>query len=104
MIFENSFGTILTWTVEDINGPLHLALASVKKLKLLKPDLTEVVKDLSFVSGGDDGKVKYLTEEGVIDQPGLYEWQLQFVLEGWSEHTEKGNFMVGSVLFTEEPP
>jgi len=102
---KDSVGTILRWTVEDSEGPLDVSAATVKQVKLVKPDGVQVTKTLVFSSDandtgtGFDGRVEYITEAGVINQNGFYEWQLYFEILPWKEHTVKGSFIVGSILF-----
>lgn len=104
-LFKNALGTKLRWTVKDRLEILDVSLASTKQVKIVKPDLTQLTKTLVFstdandVGDGSDGRVEYVIESGVINLVGIYKWQLYLVLTPWTDHSEKGEFLVGDILF-----
>jgi len=105
MIHVDSVGTIFRWTIKDKDGPINISSASLKKVKFLKPDGSQLEYDLAFSTDpldtgtGSDGRVEYTTIVNDIDQEGKFEWQLKLTINAWTDHTSKGSFVVDSILF-----
>lgn len=91
------FGTDLVMVVtNERDAVVSLVGATSTKLLLRKPSGAVVEKDVEFVNNGSDGKVRYVVEDGVLDEPGEWEAQVRvrFGDSGqWS--TKKFTFMVG---------
>lgn len=69
--------------------------ATVKQIKLEKPDGTGVAKTGAFVTDGTDGEVEYITLTGDLDQAGY--WYIQGYVEmagGGKWHSKKERFTV----------
>ena len=98
-ICKNAIGTKLRWTVLDEGEVLDVSDASVMQLKLLKPDGSSTTKPLTFITDGTDGRVEYVVESGVLNISGTYKWQLYLAISPWSDHSSKGHFVVGDILF-----
>ena len=98
-VCKNAIGTKLRWTVLDEGEVLDLANASQMQVKFLKPDGTQVTKPLAWITDGTDGRVEYTVEAGVLNHAGTYKWQLYLVISPWQDHSAKGQFVVGDILF-----
>jgi len=98
-VCKNAIGTKLRWTVFDEGEILDLTNASTMNVKFIKPDGTQVTKPLSYITNGADGRVEYTVEPGVLSIAGTYKWQLYFVISPWQDHSSKGHFVVGDILF-----
>lgn len=98
-VCKNAVGTKLRWTVLDEGEILDLTNASTKQVKFVKPDGSQVTKPLAFITNGADGRVEYVVEPGVLSLAGTYKWQLYFVISPWQDHSCKGQFVVGDILF-----
>ena len=73
-------GLVFRGTFLDDDGiVVDISSATAKKVIFKKPDRTTVEKDAEFDGNGTDGKLKYTTGEGDIDQPGT--WQSQYYVE-----------------------
>lgn len=82
-VFVGDVGTSFQVTVRDENGAVvDVSLSPSLLLIFKKPDGTNLTKTAQRVNDGTDGLIRYVTEEGDIDQPG--KWLLQ-------GYVEKGN-------------
>ena len=68
------------------NKPLDISGATVKRILFQQPDGTIETKTASFVTNGRDGKIKYVTESGDIDQVGQLQYRAEVTLS--SAHYE----------------
>lgn len=104
IIRKGDVGTILRWTVAE-SIPIDVSKASVKQVKIMRPDNSHLTKDLVFstspmdTNDGTDGRVEYKTISDDINQKGTYRWQLFLVFLDWSGHSWMGTFTVEDVLF-----
>lgn len=79
-IHVNDVGTTLIGTVLDSGVAVDISSASSIQMFIKKPDQTTLTKTASFNSDGTDGKMKYVTVSGDIDQAGNYKIQGKVVL------------------------
>ncbi len=104
-IRKGDVGTIIRWTAWDDAGAVNISIATVKQVKIIKPNGTKVIWPLSFSSSkldkgdGTDGRVEYITVTGDSDQKGTYKWQLYFNLVSWNGSGNAGTYLVEDVLF-----
>lgn len=98
-VCKNAIGTHLRWTVLDEGEILDVSNASVMNVKLVKPDGSQVTKPLTHITNGTDGRVEYVVEPGVLNIAGTYKWQLYFAISPWQDHSSKGAFIIGDILF-----
>jgi hypothetical protein len=103
-IRKGDVGTILRWTVFE-DGQVDISSATLKQVKIVRPDSTHILQSLSFssdpFSSGDgiDGRVEYKILLGDINQKGTYRWQLYFEFLQWTGHINTGSFVVEDTLF-----
>ncbi len=76
---EGDIGTPIRVTVTDDGVAVDLSTASVKNIRLIKPDQTVLEKAASFYTEGTDGIVTYTTILNDLDQPGR--WTVQVYVE-----------------------
>lgn len=95
---EEDVGVVMRWTIYDDINIADISLATVKEVKLLKPDLTSVTKPLSFQTDGSDGRVYYVVEAGVLNITGIYIWQLYLEIPPYKGHSDKGELLVESII------
>ena len=88
-------GTSIELTVTETNLPMNIANASVKQIKLRKPNGAVVTKPAAFVTNGTDGKLCYVTVQGDLDASGLWRAQAYLETPSWSGHTSRITFSVG---------
>ena len=91
-IRKGDIGTVFEYTIYDGSTIVDVSTTSSKLLKFFKPDKSIVSKTASFVTDGTDGKIKYTTVSGDLDQAGP--WKVQAVLtfsggEVWSSDIDK---------------
>jgi len=66
-------GTGIVRTIIDEDGNVvDCSTATIKTITFKKPDGTVIVKDATLVSSGVDGKIRYVTVAGFLDQPGTW--------------------------------
>jgi len=82
---------------DDINIA-NLSTATVKQVRLVKPDATQVTKPLSFETDGTDGMLTYLVEPGVLNIAGVYTWQLYLEVPPFKGHSDKGEILVETII------
>jgi hypothetical protein len=76
----NDVGTTLEARVLDQNGrPIPIDAATILQMVFERPDKTTFVRNAELVGNGTDGRMAYLTEDGDLDAPGV--WQLQGYVE-----------------------
>lgn len=98
-IHVNALGVSLEWIALDNGSPLDVSLATFMEVKILKPNGVQLTRDLSLITSGADGRVRYLTQVGDFDVPGLYEWQIHITIPPWRDHSDKGSFIVKENLW-----
>lgn len=100
-VHQDSIGTIIELTVMDSssNSADDIASATVTKFVMLKPKSREVLEvDAEFSSNGTDGKLKYTTVEGDLDESGI--WKIQVYIESpqWIGYTDQETFIVYPII------
>ena len=102
---KGDVGTFLRWTVSEDTGAVDVSAATVKQLKLVKPDGTQLTKTLvnstksTDKKDGTDGRVEYVTVAGDVNLKGTYKWQLFFNLASWNGNSWQGSFTAEDTLF-----
>ena len=101
---KGDIGTAIRWTFFE-DGPVDVSLATIKQVKIIKPDGSHAVWNLVFSTkptdsgDGTDGRVEYKTVLGDLI-PGTYQWQLYTNIPAWSGHSQgEGTFVVEDTLF-----
>ena len=84
--------TTETYSVVDIST------ATTMQIKLQKPNGTVVTKTGVFSTDGTDGKMRYVTISGDLDEAGF--WRIQGYVEtaSWQGYTSLGEFEVHANL------
>lgn len=93
-------GMVITLTVQDEAGAaVNLTTATTTEIILKPPQGFAVTKTASVVSPATDGKIRYVTESGVINPPGKWKAQAHVILSGGSEYWSTiFEFQVGANL------
>lgn len=99
-IFVGDVGTAFTLTVVEGTSVVDISSASVKEILFQKPSGTVVTKTATFQTDGTDGKIRYITIAGDIDESGYWLYQGHIVLPSWSGHTDTHGFEVYRVIGT----
>lgn len=68
--------------------------ATAKRFVFQRPDGTDLVVDVDFITDGNDGKLFYLTVAGDINQAGTWKLQAHVATSGWDEFSSVGKFKV----------
>jgi hypothetical protein len=80
-------GMVITLTVQDEDGAVvNLSTATTTEIVLKPPQGFAVTKTASIVSPATDGKIRYVTEAGVMNPPGKWKAQAHVALSGGSEY------------------
>lgn len=92
-------GTTIRMRVTDDGSPLNAAAATVKTLKLQKPDGSVVARNAAFETSGADGVFVYVTEATDLDQAGPWKGQLLLEFSASQKwHTDVFPFEVGEAF------
>ncbi len=71
------WGTVLTFQVNDSwNQPSDLSPAvgsNALQIKIVRPDGTEFIRAMGFVTDGKDGKLSYTLQQGDLSIEGQYQ-------------------------------
>lgn len=86
---------LVVYVVDQDGLPISLREASSKKIALLAPDGTTLLKDASFLTSGVDGALQYTTSVADLKQGGTYQLQAAYVISGKAQTTRWGKFRVG---------
>ncbi|HMU74537.1 MAG TPA: hypothetical protein PKD69_02095 [Elusimicrobiota bacterium] len=77
-IHKGDIGTVFTVTVKEGSVVVDLSSSTAKQIKFRKRSGSILTKTASFVTDGTDGKIKYTTIAGDLDESGP--WSIQAVL------------------------
>jgi hypothetical protein len=81
--------------LENCATALNVATATVKTIKVVKPDLTSFERAAAFTTDGTDGLIYITTEAGDLSLEGTYYIQAYLELpSGWQGKTDIGEFEV----------
>jgi hypothetical protein len=97
----NDVGTtfILTIKERDPDNPdslivVNIAAAASMAVKFKKPDGTVISRTGTLYGSGTDGKMKYTTVSGDIDQAGRWSIQAAATIGGWIGRSDIHQFVV----------
>jgi hypothetical protein len=93
-IHVGDIGTRFDITVVEDGEPLNISSATTKELIFRKTDKTTVTKEAAFVTNGADGKIRYVTADGDLDQAGVWKLQVHLILPDGEWKSNTLNFTV----------
>jgi hypothetical protein len=93
-IHAGDIGTRFEITVLENGAAMDLSTSSSVQFSFRKPDQTIATRTASFITDGTDGKVKYITQEGDLDQKGAWRLQVHVVFTDTRWHSNIQNFTV----------
>lgn len=93
---ENDSIQLTVYVVDQDGNSVNLREASVKKIALLTPQGTTILKDAGFLTSGVDGALQYTTTAADLLEAGTYQLQAVFVLAGNAQTTRWSKFRVGA--------
>jgi len=93
-IHKNDIGVQFTVTLLDDTDAVDLSSASTLQLLFKKPGGSLLTKTASFVTDGTDGKIKYTTISGDLDEVGSWKLQAYIVIAANSWHSDYIGFKV----------
>jgi len=96
----NDVGVILERTLVQSDGVTAFPVdtATVIRLDLLYPDETVASFTSELSTDGLDGAVRYVTEEGDLDQEGHYVGQFYIEIDGAKLHSDRFHFDVEATI------
>jgi hypothetical protein len=94
----NDIGTAIQATVLDCGQPLDVSTATVKQIRWKKPSGLFEVRTAVVVTDGTDGRIRYVTVTGDLDEVGAWEYQAYLEIAGRKFHTSLLAFTVRRVL------
>ena len=92
-VHVGDIGTVFEATITDAGVVVDISGASTKDLNFLKPSLATLNKAASFTTDGTDGKIRYTTLSGDLDEAGTWQIQGHVIFGGgdWSTDIIKFN-------------
>lgn len=97
-IHVNDIGTVFLITVKDcVSGTettLDVSTATTLQFILLSPSDVTKTKTAVFDTDGTDGKIKYTTINGDLDEPGTWKLQARIVMGGGDWKSDVTSFRV----------
>lgn len=98
-IHLNDVGTFIEATIIDENGAVvDISTATVKTFTFRKPTGVNITRTAVFSNSGTDGKIKYVTIAGDLDQTGVWSLQAYIEMPSGKFTSDKINFSVESNL------
>jgi hypothetical protein len=91
-------GANIEVTVTEDEAVVDISTATVKTLIFKKPRGTVVSKTATFSTDGTDGKLKYITESGFLDQTGFWKVQAELTTPDYIGRTKEAIFTVRANL------
>jgi hypothetical protein len=82
----------------DGDSAVNVSSMTTRTLKLKKPSGAVTTHAMSFVTDGSDGRLKYPTVTGDINEAGTWQLQVLVAKTGVSIHSSVVEFDVGDVL------
>ena len=95
---QGAVGTTLQLELLDDGAVVDVSSATTKEIILEKPDGSTVTKTAAFVTDGTDGKIKYTTIAGDLDQVGRWRIQGRIISSSGNWPSEAGTFRVKANL------
>lgn len=89
-------GTIIRMRVREDGAVKDMTAASALQIEVTKPSGTVVVETATLSTNGSDGRIQFTVEAGLLDEPGLYQFQGVFTIGGWSGVTSEKTVQVKS--------
>lgn len=97
-IHQNDIGTTFLATVQQDDTAINLSEASTLQMIFEKPSGSTLTKTATLYSDGTDGKMKYATVAGDLDETGAWRVQAYIALETWQGKTDVHTFEVHTNL------
>lgn len=88
------YGTRFKLTLKDDASVVDISTASLLELLFLKPSGAVVTKTALLFTDGTDGVVYYDVEDGLIDEVGLWKYQVFFTMSTGFWGSSIGTFRV----------
>lgn len=93
-IHVGDIGTIFESTVLNQDGNAVNLSGATAQFMFEKPDSSMLVVNCSFVTDGSDGKIKYVTVDGDLDQNGTWQYQVYYEVESEVKYSTINKFKV----------
>lgn len=94
-IHKGDIGTVLEVTLKNGASIVDISGATTKEIKLKKPITgTVLTKPGIFTTDGTDGKIRYITISGDLDEIGVWQVQAHVVLSTGDWHSDIKNMSV----------
>lgn len=87
-------GTILEVTLTEDGAAVNISTATTIEIKLKPPEAATKTKTATFSTDGSDGKIRYITISGDIDEEGQWRIQGHVILPTGEWHSAIGKFVV----------
>lgn len=97
-IMKNAIGVALEITVKENGVAVNISSATKIDVVLKKPSGTVVTKTGVLIGNGSDGRYKYVTVSGDLNESGRWQIQAHLVLAGFDGRSESKMFEVSDVL------
>ncbi len=97
-IYKNDIGTLIEATIIEKGAILNIGTATTKQFLFKKPSGAILTKVAAFSSDGTDGKLKYLTISGDLDETGTWVLQGRVVMPTGSWSTQETEFYVHGII------
>ena len=91
-------GTTFTVTITECGVALDISAATEMLLYFRAPSGGTYERAASFVTGGSDGRIKYVTDATLINEPGTWQLQARITTPAGVLYSEIETFVVASNL------
>jgi len=86
---ENQIGAYIRYQVlDEQDQPKDISGANTKELILRKPNGSVLTTPAGFMTNGSDGILQYITVDGDLIPPGVYQIQAHLIMPGFNGKTE----------------
>ena len=81
-IRKDDVGTVFERQIKDGSTIIDISSATTLQIIFQKPDKTFITRTAVLTAGGTDGKLRYVSLTGDLDDIGLWKWQASVILSG----------------------
>lgn len=93
-IHKGDIGTELELVIQEDGVSQDVSTATIKSMRFLKPSGGTLDVTATFTTDGTDGKIRYITQDGDLDESGTWSRQAFVAIGSWSGHSDKVEFKV----------
>ena len=97
-IHVGDVGTRFLMVIKDTHQIIDISTATTKSMIFTKPGGSKLTKTASFVTGGTDGQIYYISTAGDLDTAGTWQLQAYIVMPVGTWYSDISTFTVWADL------